>query len=144
MPASRDNSRLGPSRSRARSPIQGRSHSPSPQPRSSKRLMSSEESRPSRQRRSRSGSYSSRSSRSRSSSRSPPPKKHSATDKWLSKVPEEDRNFIKAVVAKVKQHGGGFEEMLRTREKANPKFKFLFNKEVNSQIHLCLMPLLHF
>ena len=67
---------------------------------------------------------------SSSSSTSPPPKKLSARDKWLAKVPADQEKFIQAVADKMREHGSGFEDVLREREKENPKFQFLFNKEV--------------
>nr|XP_019009713.1 U2-associated protein SR140 [Kwoniella pini CBS 10737]OCF48494.1 U2-associated protein SR140 [Kwoniella pini CBS 10737] len=105
----------------------------------------------SKKRSKRSPSYSSRSSRSPSpvrrkprrksysshssdsyDSRSPSPRlrKVSAKDKWLESVPEEHRKFIKTVAGRVKDHGRGFEELLRKKERENPKFAFLFNEDL--------------
>ena len=67
-------------------------------------------------------------------SRSPSPRrgKPSARDKWLSKVPEEQAKFIRAVADKVRDHGRGFEDTLRERERSNPKFSFFFDDKVCS------------
>ncbi|KAK8843431.1 hypothetical protein IAR55_007088 [Kwoniella newhampshirensis] len=78
----------------------------------------------------RKGSYSSYSSDSRSPSRSPPPKKLSARDKWLAQIPEEQTKFIKTVAGRVKEHGKGFEDVLRKKERENPKFSFLFDEDL--------------
>ncbi|WVR09161.1 hypothetical protein IAU60_006223 [Kwoniella sp. DSM 27419] len=77
-------------------------------------------------RRGRRGSYSSDSS----NSRSPPPKKLSARERWLATVPDEQYKFIKTVATRVKDHGKGFEDLLRNKERDNPKFGFLVNAEL--------------
>ncbi|WWD21045.1 hypothetical protein CI109_105526 [Kwoniella shandongensis] len=77
----------------------------------------------------RKGSHSSYSSDSRS--RSPPKsKKLSAKDKWLAQISEEQTKFIKTVAGRVRDHGKGFEDVLRKKEKENPKFAFLFNEDL--------------
>jgi U2-associated protein SR140 len=52
-------------------------------------------------------------------------------EKWLAKVPDETEKFIRAVAAKVKEHGKGLEGMLKEKEKDNPKFSFFFQEEVD-------------
>ncbi|ORX39062.1 hypothetical protein BD324DRAFT_618400 [Kockovaella imperatae] len=121
------------SRHKARSPSY--SISPSPPPRSKRRQSPSGPRSPSprrnESRHNRSESYSSRSrSRSHSRSRSPPPKKLSSREKWLKKVPVETDKFIRAVAAKVRHHGKGFEQVLKTKEKDNEKFNFFFNSDL--------------
>ncbi|ORY26262.1 hypothetical protein BCR39DRAFT_541703 [Naematelia encephala] len=81
-------------------------------------------------RRKRSNSYSSASSYSRSPSRSPPPKKLNSRDRWLAKVPDEQRKFIRAVATRVREHGKGLEGVLKEKEKDNPKFQFLSNDKL--------------
>lgn len=49
----------------------------------------------------------------------------------MAKVPLEQQKFIKAVAGRVREHGKGFEEVLKEREKENPKFVFLFKEEVS-------------
>ena len=41
--------------------------------------------------------------------------------------------FIRAVAGEVKGHDGNYEETLREREKHNPKFAFLFRKDVSRE-----------
>ena len=117
-------------RSRSRTPEKIRSRRTSRSPSQDRRprlLVSREDSRsPSKRRRA--SSYDSTSSRSQS----PPPRQNPATQKWLSKIPEEQAKFIKAVASKVKDHGKGFEGILKEREKANPKFAFLIDDKVIS------------
>jgi U2-associated protein SR140 len=116
-------------RSRSRSPERNRSRkvsrSPSQEKRS-RRSASREDARSSFKRR-RTDSYDSSSSHSQS----PPPGRNPATEKWLSKIPEEQVKFVKAVAGKVKDHGKGFEDTLKEREKANPKFAFLIDDKVS-------------
>jgi U2-associated protein SR140 len=47
-------------------------------------------------------------------------------------VSAEQEKFIKAVASKVKEHGQGFEDVLRDREKENAKFTFLFDAKVRT------------
>nr|XP_018259054.1 U2-associated protein SR140 [Kwoniella dejecticola CBS 10117]OBR81212.1 U2-associated protein SR140 [Kwoniella dejecticola CBS 10117] len=112
-----------------------RSHSPQKSKKRSKRSpsysSSSSRSPSPARRKSRRRSYSSYSSNSYDSrSPSPRPRKVSAKDKWLDGVPEEQRKFIKTVAGRVKDHGRGFEDLLRKKEKENPKFAFLFNEDL--------------
>nr|XP_019047928.1 U2-associated protein SR140 [Kwoniella bestiolae CBS 10118]OCF26858.1 U2-associated protein SR140 [Kwoniella bestiolae CBS 10118] len=133
-----DTRKKGRGRSRSRS----RSRSYSPKPKSSKsknrsarsRSYSSSSSRspspPPRKNKSRRSSYSSYSSDSLSRSPSPRPRKPSAKDKWLSGISEEQKKFIKTVANRVKDVGRGFEDLLRKKEKENPKFAFLVNEDL--------------
>ena len=43
----------------------------------------------------------------------------------------ETEKFIRTVALKVKENGDSFEDLLRERERANPKFAFLFNSAVS-------------
>ena len=127
------------SRRRERERSYSISRSPSPPPRRRARALSRspspsrsasssrDERSPPRRNRRDSRSYS---SSSRSPSPTPPPKKKTARERWLDKIPPEQAKFIKAVAVRVKDHGKGFEEVLREREKENPKFLFLFNSDV--------------
>ncbi|WWD06619.1 hypothetical protein V865_004712 [Kwoniella europaea PYCC6329] len=130
-------------RSKSRSRSRSRSYSP---PKSSKyassrkrsaesRSYSSSSSRspsppPRRHNKSRRSPYSSYSSDSYSRSPSPRPRKPSAKDKWLSGISEDQKKFIKTVAGRVKDNGRGFEELLRKKEKENPKFAFLVNEDL--------------
>jgi U2-associated protein SR140 len=38
--------------------------------------------------------------------------------------------FIRAVAAEVKGHGSKYEQMLKEREKSNPKYKFMLERTV--------------
>ncbi|KAG2015754.1 SR140 protein [Coprinopsis cinerea AmutBmut pab1-1] len=98
------------SRSRSRSRSQDRRRSASP--RRHRRSRSRSRDRSPRRRR----SY----SRSRSRSRSP-----------QRKVLDDDDvtdTFIRAVAAEVKGHGSKYEQMLKEREKSNPKYKFMLER----------------
>ncbi|WWC91325.1 uncharacterized protein L201_006268 [Kwoniella dendrophila CBS 6074] len=75
-------------------------------------------------------SYSSYSSDSYTRSPSPPPRKSTAKGKWINEIPIEKQNFIKTVAGRVKDHGRGFEDLLKKKEKENPKFAFLFNEDL--------------
>ncbi|ODN74694.1 hypothetical protein L202_07026 [Cryptococcus amylolentus CBS 6039] len=81
---------------------------------------------PPRKRRARSYSYSS----SSSYSRSPSPRRDSDGETWLKTIPEEKAKFVKAVAARVKEHGRGLEDVLREKEKDNEKFSFLFDDKL--------------
>ncbi|WRT68937.1 uncharacterized protein IL334_005919 [Kwoniella shivajii] len=123
------------SKGRSRSPSPSRSPLPSKyQKQKQKRSRSYSSSRspsPSRNK-DRRRSYSSySSSSSRSISRSPPPtkRKPTAREKWLESVSEDQRKFIKTVAGRVKDHGKGFEDLLRKKERDNSKFSFLYNEE---------------
>ncbi|WVQ93326.1 hypothetical protein IAU59_000394 [Kwoniella sp. CBS 9459] len=120
-----ETTRRGRSRSRSYSP----SRSP---PRQRKRSRSPSYSRSPSPRRRRGGSYSSYSSdsRSRSRSRTPPPKKVAQKDKRFAHISEEQQKFIATVANRVKDHGKGFEDLLKKKEKENPKFQFLFEEDL--------------
>jgi len=66
-----------------------------------------------------------------SQSESSLPANSAAAEKWLSKIPEEHAKFVRAVASKVKDHGRGFQDTLRERERANPKFAFLIDDKVS-------------
>lgn len=46
---------------------------------------------------------------------------------------EEKEKFVRAVADRVKKHGFKFEEVLRERERDNPKFAFLRNVDVSAR-----------
>ncbi|ODN91468.1 U2-associated protein SR140 [Cryptococcus wingfieldii CBS 7118] len=81
---------------------------------------------PPRKRRARSYSYSS----SSSYSRSPSPRRDSDGETWLKTIPEEKAKFVKAVAERVREHGRGFEDVLREKEKDSEKFSFLFDDKL--------------
>ncbi|OCF31376.1 U2-associated protein SR140 [Kwoniella heveanensis BCC8398] len=124
-------------RGRSRSRSYSSSRSP---PRQRKRSRSPSYSRSPTSRRRRRGSYSSYSSDSRSRSRSrsttPPPKKVVQKDKRFAHISEEQQKFISTVANRVKDHGKGFEDMLKKNQKENPKFEFLFKEDVSSSDQL--------
>ncbi|ORY89718.1 hypothetical protein BCR35DRAFT_157196 [Leucosporidium creatinivorum] len=74
--------------------------------------------------RDRSCRYSSSGSRSRS--RSPPRRQ------WPELEAGVDDKFLRSVSARVREHGSGFEEMIRVKERENPKFGFLFDEKLPS------------
>ncbi|KAM0789547.1 hypothetical protein ACM66B_000360 [Microbotryomycetes sp. NB124-2] len=80
---------------------------------------------PDRSRRRRSYSHDSR-SRSRSRSRSPPRRA------WPKLENGVDERFLSSIASRVREHGRGFEEMLREKESRNPKFEFLRNSKLPS------------
>jgi len=49
---------------------------------------------------------------------------------WFEKVSPERMKFIQAVTDRIKTHGERFKEVLLERERDNPEWAFLFNKEV--------------
>jgi hypothetical protein len=49
----------------------------------------------------------------------------------LTKIGPEKEKFVRAVAARVQQHGLKFEEVLREREAKNEKFAFLRDVEVS-------------
>lgn len=42
-----------------------------------------------------------------------------------------DERLLDTVARKIRDHGRGFEEVLREREKGNKKFEFLVNEEAS-------------
>jgi U2-associated protein SR140 len=52
-------------------------------------------------------------------------------EKLLTKIGPEKEKFVRAVAARVQQHGAKFEEVLREREAKNEKFAFLRDVEVS-------------
>lgn len=42
-----------------------------------------------------------------------------------------DERLLDTVAKKIRDHGRGFEEVLREREKGNKKFEFLVNEDVS-------------
>lgn len=44
----------------------------------------------------------------------------------------ETEKFIRTVALKVKENGETFEDLLRERERENPKFRFLFDTAVGA------------
>ena len=68
-----------------------------------------------------------RSRHSRSRSRSPPRQRRD----WPELEEGVDERLLDTVARKIRDHGRGFEEVLREREKGNTKFEFLVNKEVS-------------
>ncbi|GAA6060745.1 hypothetical protein JCM10212_003789 [Sporobolomyces blumeae] len=108
-------------RSRSRSPIRSRSESPtdpheflrSKQPYRSHRRSSPRSRSPSP------GGY----SRSRH---------HERSRAWPVLEPGVEDKFLVTVARKIRDHGEGFEKVLREREKANPKFGFLFDQGLPS------------
>lgn len=78
--------------------------------------------------------------RHRSRSRSPPAKRRrsasphasaAATRKlWLDRVSDDDVAFIRDVAERILRLGRGFESTLREQQQENPKFKFMFNRDV--------------
>ncbi|GAA5909241.1 RRM and SURP domain-containing protein [Sporobolomyces salmoneus] len=71
-------------------------------------------------------------SRSRSRSRSPPSRSRRRGREWPELEEGVDEKFLVTVANKIKDHGKGFEGVLREREKGNPKFAFLNNEELPS------------
>ncbi|KAI5121581.1 hypothetical protein M0805_000760 [Coniferiporia weirii] len=69
----------------------------------------------------------SRHRRSRSRHRSPRRRSDSPRDRNRTGVDPETEKFIRTVALKVKDNGEVFEDLLRERERQNPKFLFLFD-----------------
>ncbi|GAA5935501.1 uncharacterized protein JCM15063_001056 [Sporobolomyces koalae] len=68
-------------------------------------------------------------SRSRSRSTSPPPRRKR---EWPDLEPGVDEKFLVTVADKVRDHGRGFEGVLREKEKNNKKFAFLQDQQLPS------------
>ena len=119
------------SRSRSRSHSRRRHHH-SHRSRSYSRSRSRSRSRDrgyKRRRYSRSRSY----SRSRRYSRSRSPRRRrSGSPVGRTGVDPETEKFIRTVALKVKDNGESFEDLLRERERSNPKFAFLFDTTVST------------
>ncbi|KAK4687331.1 hypothetical protein P7C73_g2781, partial [Tremellales sp. Uapishka_1] len=115
----------------------GRSSSPS-RGNKSRRRRSSTSPSPSSPRRKRA-----RSDSGSSSDSSPrPPKKQSAAEEWLAKVPLNQAKLIQAVADKVQANGQAFEETLKTQYRDKAEFQFLIDEKIPAY-HLyrrCLDP----
>lgn len=64
------------------------------------------------------------------------PTADSKRDYWFDQVPAEELKFIQEVSKRIRDHGPGLLETLKGRERENPKFAFLFDKEVG-MFHRC-------
>ncbi|BEJ14757.1 hypothetical protein CspHIS471_0405240 [Cutaneotrichosporon sp. HIS471] len=53
----------------------------------------------------------------------------SKTDYWYDKVPAKELLFLQDVSKRIREHGPGLLDTLKERERENPKFAFLFEKE---------------
>lgn len=42
-----------------------------------------------------------------------------------------DDKFLRSVSARIREHGSGFEDMIREKERENPSFAFLYDEKVN-------------
>ncbi len=73
----------------------------------------------------------------RGRSLSPPPAgssvltSNSKRDYWFDQVPAEELKFMQEVSRRIRDHGPGLLDTLKERERENPKFDFLFEKEVS-------------
>ncbi|KAK4054380.1 hypothetical protein OIO90_003613 [Microbotryomycetes sp. JL221] len=83
---------------------------------------------PSPRRRRRRSSYS---DDSRSRSRSPRPRSPPRRA-WPQLESGVEEHFIKSIVSRIREHGRAFEDMLRDREKTNPKFAFFRDSKLPS------------
>lgn len=45
---------------------------------------------------------------------------------------EEEEKFLRTVAAKVGEHGGNFERVIRAKERENPKFDFFHDESVST------------
>lgn len=48
---------------------------------------------------------------------------------------DEEEQFLRSVAAKVGEHGGNFERVIRAKERDNPKFDFFHDESVRTSRH---------